>query len=504
MEEKFIIRFDQTNNSLDVLEKYVVNDKVQVTITKDGRYYIKEPELSTELEKLYGQIMSEIRRSTPTEAIYEDTVGEFKKIIEQKARDLKQFNLYFKEKDALEYYMIRNLKGFNILDPLINDHRIEDIIIPKWNGDIIVKHRDYTQFWSMPTNVRFESEQNMAWFLNTIADKYGKRPTDIAPSSSFTTGKQVRWKITSNDIISPDGPSCYIRIPSKNPITLYHLLKSKMLSPLAAAYLWVLLDLKGFLLPIGSTGSGKTTFLNALTDFFHPRDHPFVIDDVQEVRITHANLSRRQVSENSSLQDSTSKHSVSIFGLLKDALRSRPSFVIVGEVLGKEVQEIFAIAQSGVGVMTTYHALSPADAIFKLQSSSFGVEKEQTRSISCIIHLAEVIRNGRRTRIVTRIGEPYIYDQKDFSKKIRVIFKDDPEKGELVLNEKHSTSSINDEIDILLETSSLIKNAKLVFGIDNLKQDMQRRVEIVQSILTDEAITPESVSKKISSYYEIH
>lgn len=247
MGEFYITRFDKKLENLEILEEYMVNEIIHVTITKDGRYIIQEPTLTKHAEELYNTIMKKLRNSTDIGTTHSDTIlSDLKIQIEKEARELKQLDLYLKEKQSIEYYLKRNLDGYGILDPLIQDDRNEDILGVKWDVPLAVKHRDYPFFHNMETNVIFSSKQMMSRLINRIASKYGEPPTEALPSSSFTAKNNVRFTVTGNDVITPNGSTLSIRIPSKNPITIYNLLENNILTPLAASYLWLVMDLKGF------------------------------------------------------------------------------------------------------------------------------------------------------------------------------------------------------------------------------------------------------------------
>jgi len=492
MGEFYITRFDKKIENLEILEEYMVNETIHVTITKDGRYIIKEPTLTKHAEELYNTIMKKLRNSTDIGNTHSDTIlSDLKIQIEKEARELKQLDLYLKEKQSIEYYLKRDLDGYGIIDPLIQDDRNEDILGVRWDVPLAVKHRDYPFFHNMETNVVFSSKEMMSRLINRIASKYGEPPTEASPSSSFTARNNVRFTVTGNDVITPNGSTFSIRIPSKNPITICDLLENNILTPLAASYLWLIMDLKGFGLIIGATASGKTTMINALLTMANPQWHYYTIEDVLELRLNHKYTSQHKVATNSTLYSQKGQFAHGVFDLLKLAMRFKPEFVLVGEVLGDEAKELFQVAQSGSGCISSFHASNPYDALSKLQSSNFNVSREQTRAITYILHMSHVTRKNIMQRAILEIVEPVTISSQDYKKKIKTIFHYDEKTGKLA----------PDSIDELLSTSTKLQNATTVLGITNIKEDIQKRIDILEKIQNNKITNPNNISKEISKYY---
>ena len=493
MGEFIITRFGSDVKDSDILEKYAVDGIISVVITKDGKYKIREPPLTEQAKRLHNTLMSSIRNSFDTKNIATSTIfSSLKDILEDEARKINQLDLYLSEKASLEYYLKRNFKGYGVLDPLINDSRLEDILGTRWDAPITVKHRDYPFFHNMETNVEFTSKKMMFRWVNRFSSKYGQPPSEASPESSFANENNVRFTVTGNDVITPNGPTISIRIPSKIPITIYHLLKKDIITPLAAAYLWMIIDLKGFSLVIGATSAGKTTMINAIFSMTNPNWHYYTIEDVLELNLNHRIVSTHKVAENSTLKIKNNDTDHTVFSLLKLALRFKPEFILVGEVLGNEAEGLFQVAQSGMGCYSSFHATSPYDALAKLQSDKFGVSREQTRAISCIIHMSQVTRGNTMKRAILEIVEPEILAGEDFKKKLNTIFYYDSKTGKL----------LPDSIDELLEKSSKLNDASSVLGISNIKEDFEKRIKVLEKIQNDNISTNEEISKESNLYYQ--
>ena len=491
------LRFDKKIGAVDVLDQYTTNkERVLVTVTADGKYLITEPMLSQKAEDLFVAIRQRIRIHDDT--ISHDTmISELKEKIQKESASINALDLYLKEKDSIEYYFERDLHGYGILDPLINDPNIEDILGVRWDVPLAVKHRKFGVFQNMETNVKFTSESMMAELINKISNRYGQRPTEISPASSFADINNVRFTVTGNNVVTPQGPTLSIRIPSNTPITIYNLLKQKILTPLAAAYLWMVIDLKGFGLVIGSPSAGKTTMINAMFTMANPNWHFFTIEDVLELRLNHRFVSQHQITANSTLQKQNVETTHDVFEMLKLAMRFKPEFVIVGEVLGDEARGLFQVAQSGSGCVSSFHASSPIDALAKLQSDEFGVTREQTRAVTYVLHMSQVYSGSFSKRAVLSITEPVVKDKETFKKEMNVVFQYDKKKGTLV--PVSDGTNCRDDIDILVKKSRKLDDAKIVLGIDDIREDFEKRIAILQKI-QDGSV--QDISSEINSYYQ--
>lgn len=493
MPDFVISRFDDSIQGLELLDQYLV-DKVKVFITKDGRYIVQEPTLSHEAEKTWSSLMKSIHSSFPHQKVTkDDIIPILKETLETESRKTDNFEMWKKEKESIEYYMARDLTGYSEIDVLMRDKHIEDILSVKWNSPISIVHKKYPHFTFLYTNILFKTEEQMSKLIQRISQSYGEPPNEIKPVTSFTNPDLVRFTMTGNKKVTPDGPTMSIRKPSIDLITVCHLLKGNVLSVLAACYLWIVMDLKGFGLVIGTPGTGKTTLINAIFTMSNPRWHYYTIEDTLELKLQHQNVSRHQTTANSVVQ-STSKNAnnFDVFDLCKLSLRFRPDFVAVGEILGKEAEGLFQVAASGSGCMCSFHATNTDHALTKLEAPPISISKASTSLITYVLRIAWITRKKKRIRRILSIDEPIAVpnDEKQ-TKKIRPIFVYSTQKDQL----------IEDDIDKLIERSEKLKEARTILGIDDLKEDIEKRMKILQKILDDNITNPELISGEIFQYY---
>jgi flagellar protein FlaI len=157
----------------------------------------------------------------------------------------------------------------------------------------------------------------------------------------------------------------------------------------------------------GETASGKTTLLNALTLFVRPDAKIVSIEDTPELQVPHPNWIREVVRGSLSEQDS----SVSMFSLLKAALRQRPNLIVVGEIRGEEGAVAFQAMQTGHAVMATFHASSVEKLIQRMTGNPINVPKAYVDNLNIAV-IASAVRlpSGKTGRRILSINELVGYD----------------------------------------------------------------------------------------------
>ena len=515
-----ISRFDTDVQDLEVVEKYEVG-AATVHITKDGRYLVSEPKLTRRAAAAYRRLMSNVHHSFTFDDIKRaDVVPLLKRTLEDESRATLDFEVWKRERKAVEYYMVRNVAGHDVLDVLIRDPHIEDILCIQWDKPVAVVHREYPHHTLLDTNIVFRTESDMERLIQRISQRYGEPPSETRPMTSFSDESGVRYTFTGNRRITPDSPTMSIRKPSVTTITAYHLLHSGLLSPLAGAYLWACMDLKGFGLVIGAPSAGKTTMINAIFTMANPSWHYYTIEDVLELNLPHRHVSRHQTTMNSSLQGTQGKadggnDSFGVFDLCRLSLRFRPDFVLVGEILGQEADGLFQAAASGSGCMCSFHASNAEHALTRLEAPPISLSKSQTALLTYVLHMSWVLHDNRRQRKLISITEidagqddgtsagascasnadaataAAAAGNPDSQKKLSTLFWYDPEQNRV----------LPDSLDEVIERSTVLSKMKVMLGVKDIRGDIQRRMDILERI-RDENITGVSeIHDAINTFY---
>lgn len=492
-----ICRFDASHTTgPEIVDRYTVGEgttRARVLITRDGRYLVTEPTLTIHAETAYGRLMQHVHHSFTYEDISrDDVIPLLKRTLEEESKATTDFEVWKREKESVEYYMVRDVAGFAELDVLVRDPHIEDILCVRWDRPVAVVHREYPHHTLLETNVAFNTEVDMERFIQRVSQKYGEPPSETRPMTSFSDPAGIRYTFTGNRRITPDSPTISIRKPSVSAITVYHLLESKVLSVLAASYLWAIMDLKGFGLVIGAPSAGKTTMINAVFTMANPRWHYYTIEDVLELKLPHRHVSRHQTTANSSLHgEATATANFGVFDLCKLSLRFRPDFVVVGEILGQEADGLFQAAASGSGCMCSFHASNAEHAITRLEAPPISLSKSQTSLLTYILHMSWVLHKNTRQRKLISITETNSKNDQQ-EKSLDVIFEYDQQSDRLV----------PDDLGAVIKKSSALSKMGVLLGVENIHQNLEGRMRVLQRILDEKVVGVEDIHAVIDSYYQ--
>ena len=298
----------------------------------------------------------------------------------------------------LLYHFLREKVGHGFLDPFLLDDWLEDISIPG-GGRIFVYHKI---FGYLETNVHVE-QQEVDRLLRSIAERYGKVLSFSNPIVDLHLPDGSRFNIVFGEDISLRGSNFTIRKFSREPISVAHLIRWGTLSPQLAAYMWMLLDVGVSCFVCGETASGKTTTLNALTAFIKPNAKVVSIEETPEVSIPHKNWVR----------EVTRLHTgspVSMFDLVKAALRQRPDYIIIGEIRGEEGRIAFQAIETGHPVLSTMHAGNLGQLFQRLTSDPISVPKSHVDSLNLALFQARIERGHKFIRRVTSVNEIIGFD----------------------------------------------------------------------------------------------
>jgi len=237
----------------------------------------------------------------------------------------------------VEYYIRRDLIGYGPINPIVEDKNVEDISCDGIDKPVYVWHRRYE---SLPSNLRIADKGYFNDFIIKLAHFAGKHISAAFPIVDTMLPGRHRLAATYGDEVSTFGPTFTIRKFREEPFSIIDLIKLGTMSPSLAAYFWFILDNRLTVMTIGSTGAGKTSFLNALTNLFKPGFKIVTVEETAELNIPHDNWVQFVTRESYGL--GTSKiGEITMFDLVKTSLRYRPDYLIVGEIRGAEAFVLF-------------------------------------------------------------------------------------------------------------------------------------------------------------------
>ena len=308
------------------------------------------------------------------------------------------------EMEAIRYTTKRDKIGVGALDPLLNDEFIEDISC-SGIGPIFLEHK---LFKSLKTSIVFSNHEQLDAFVVWLGERIKQPVTLRNPIVDSVLPDGSRINIVYGRDITKRGSNFTIRKFAEEPLNILKLIDFGGITSTMAAYLWLAIedDLNVFV--SGETASGKTTLLNALTTFIKPDAKIVTIEDTPELQVPQENW-LREVVKNMGADDQGA--TVTMFDLLKAALRQRPNRIMIGEIRGEEGNIAFGAMQTGHGVMATFHASSVEKLIQRLTGAPILVPKTYVPNLDLVvIQMAVRGPNGNTLRRILSINEIVDYD----------------------------------------------------------------------------------------------
>ncbi|MDH5375894.1 MAG: type II/IV secretion system ATPase subunit [Candidatus Bathyarchaeota archaeon] len=382
-----------------------------------GRYYLIEPEKPDHdlLDTIEAAVARLVKDKEYTEQKERVLASLFRTAIKKKWVKLSKDE---DEKNVL-YYFLREKIRHGFLDGFLADPWLEDISIPG-EGKIFVYHK---MFGHLETNIKV-SKDEINRLLRSISERYGKVLSYTNPIIDIHLPDGSRFNIVFGEDISLKGSNFTIRKFPEDPISVAHLIKWGTFSPDLAAYLWMIFDVGASAFICGETASGKTTSLNALTCFITSSSKIVSIEETPEINIFHKNW----VREVTRLHTGTK---VTMFDLLKAALRQRPDYLIVGEIRGEEGRVAFQAIETGHPVLSTMHAGTLGQLFQRLTSAPINVPKTHMDGLNLSIFQARMERGKKFIRRVTSINEIIGYESEEARLNYLPTFIYDPDMDRL-------------------------------------------------------------------------
>ncbi|MEM2081522.1 MAG: type II/IV secretion system ATPase subunit [Candidatus Bathyarchaeia archaeon] len=282
------------------------------------------------------------------------------------------------------YYLERDLVGYGKIDPLMRDPFIEDISCLGTGKPIYLWHRKYE---NMRTNIVFNDEEELDDFVTRIVHRQGKHISIAHPIVDLTLPGKHRLAVSFGKETTPAGTSFTIRKFREDPITIVDLIMNETIDASIGAYLWMLMENKMSVMIVGPTGAGKTTALNAIACLVRPDFKIISVEEVAEINLPQENwvstISRPGFG-------SESEGEVSLYDLIKSAVRHRPALILVGEVRGEEAYVLFQALATGHGGLCTMHAEDVEAAITRLTQPPMNIPRGIIQLMNCIIVVKQV------------------------------------------------------------------------------------------------------------------
>jgi len=306
---------------------------------------------------------------------------------------------------AIEYLLIRDKIDMGVLKPFLSDPYIEDISCDGV-GPIFIEHKIFKGLKSV---IEFKVSSELDEFVVKVAERIKRPITYRSPIVDATLPDGSRINIVYGTAISRHGSNFSIRKVNEVPLSILNIIDSNGLDYLAAAYIWICVEYGMSLFVSGETASGKTTLLNAITGFIPPENKIVTIEDTPELNVPHRNWIREVAlakGKGEGTGGSAAGGEVTMFDLLKAALRQRPNQILVGEIRGVEGSVAFGAMQTGHPVMSTFHAASVEKLIQRLCGDPINIPKTYVDNLNLVIIQSAVKRpDGQLVRRMISCNE---------------------------------------------------------------------------------------------------
>ena len=346
---------------------------------------------------------------------------------------------------ALEYMIVRDKIEMGTLKPFLSDRYIEDITCDGV-GPIFIEHKIFRGLKSV---VGFRDSKELDNFVIKLAERIKQPLTYRNPIVDSTLPDGSRINIVYGTEISKHGSNFTIRKVNEVPLSILQIIESGTCNYMMAAYLWICLEYGMSMFVSGETASGKTTTLNALTTFIPPENKIVTIEDTPELTVPHRNWTREVAKAKGKGEGEGSE--VTMFDLLKSALRQRPNQILVGEIRGVEGSVAFSAMQTGHPVMSTFHAASVEKLIQRLCGDPISIPKTYVDNLNLVIIQSAVkLPQGGTVRRMLSINELVGYDPETQGFSFMAAFVWDPATDTFTFTGKGSSYLLESKVATVL------------------------------------------------------
>ena len=315
----------------------------------------------------------------------------------------KQFYLTMCEKQKLTEHIFNAMRKLDILQPLIDDKSITEIMINGPNEIFIEK-----QGKTIKVPMQFESRNKLEDVIQSVVSKVNRTVNEASPivDARLEDGSRVNVVLPP---IAINGPIMTIRKFPESPMTAQQLIEYGSITEEVADFLEQLVKAKHNIFICGGTGSGKTSFLNAMSNFIPKDERIITIEDSAELQIINNENIVKLETRNANTEG---RGEITIRDLIKSSLRMRPERIIVGEVRGSEALDMLQAMNTGHdGSLSTGHANSTKDMLSRLETMVLSgaplpleaIRQQIASAIDIIIHLSRLRDKSRRVMEISEV-----------------------------------------------------------------------------------------------------
>jgi flagellar protein FlaI len=426
-------------------------------------YQIEEPVISDEAKDIVQKTLQLLQERLEVDPSKMKAKAEVYGYVDQKINEVWDYlgvKLSGDEELKAKYYLFRDTIGYGKIESLMRDPNIEDISCDGIGVPVYIFHRN-PLYSEIPTNITFESKEELDSFVMKLSQKAGRTISVATPLLDATLPDGSRLQVTYGTDIARRGSNFSIRKFFRLPFTVVDIINYGTADPLTLAYLWLAIDEQLSVLISGTTAVGKTTFLNSVSQFIRPNLKIVSIEDTAELQLTNVNW----VPQIARSGYGPKKYGeVTMFDLLKAALRQRPDYLIVGEVRGREADVMFHAMATGHPSLATIHADNLEAVIDRLTTRPISLPMSLLENLDIIVFLDKGKKEGRMIRRVGKIVEVEGYDRKTGELRSNVAFEWVPSEDKFESYDSYNLAKIAHKLGWNVEkiTAEVMRRANVI------------------------------------------
>ncbi|AKB33936.1 Flagella-related protein FlaI [Methanosarcina siciliae HI350] len=383
-------------------------------------YYVVEPTLST-YEKA---VLERVRDNLEDMLTQDDMISGQDKDVILINRGMRLLDQYYSTLEVssihkIMYFLRRNFIGYERINALIRDPNIEDISCSGIEIPIYLYHMKHN---NIVTNILF-GEKEVDSLVVKLCQRSGKHISIGEPIVDATLPDGSRIQATLGKEVTTRGSSFTIRKFNGDPITPIDLIRYGTCSIEMMAYYWIAIENNISVLFAGGTASGKTSLMNAISLLIPRLSKVVSIEDTREIMLHHENWIAGATRKSFTVGGTGE---VSMYELLKAALRQRPEYILVGEVRGKEALTLFQAMSTGHTTYSTMHASDVQTVINRLENEPINVPHVMMQALGVICIQMQTYVNETRVRRTKTIVEITGLDARSGSLRINELYRWEP------------------------------------------------------------------------------
>lgn len=451
--------------------------------TGEHLYQVIEPRLDAEERRILDFVTDALVRSLDMDPARLDATERADYLEDAVGRILHDYRIRVEDvsRQRILYYIRRDFLGLAEIHALMNDPDIEDISCDGAAEPLFIYHRDHE---SIATDVRFAGDVALDSFVIRLAQRSGKAISISDPILDAALPDGSRLQATLGKEVTQNGSTFTIRRFRPDPFTPLDLVAFGTMDDRMLAWFWLIVQHGHSLIFSGGTASGKTTGLNAISQFIPPAAKVVSIEDTREVNLAHHNWIKAVTRSGSSAEGSGE---IGMFELLKAALRQRPEYILVGEVRGIEATVAFQAMATGHTVYSTMHADSARSVVYRLENDPINIPRLVLQALDVIVIQAQVRVEGRRVRRIREVVELVGMDPITRELLTNTVFKWDPLHDRF----EHSGRSY------LLERIARERS----WSPQRLQEEAQRRERVLGAMRRKGVSTVQQITAIVKAYY---